>query len=665
MKQCSTSFVDHGFRLALMALAIFAFFFTQSARAEDKFISLCYHNVEDQDPDQRLEGVSTDNLIQQLEWLHSEGFKAVSIDDLLAAKEGRRPLPDKAVFLTFDDGYESFYTRVYPILKAYHFPAVIGLVDEWMVEKPKGIQAGDKVNYGGESVPRSNFLTWAQVREMQKSGLVEVASHSHALHSGTDANPQSNTEPKAVTAIYDEKGKAYETAEAYIRRITADAEASARTIKKETGKRPRSMIWPYGAYNQIGISIERKAGMQLTMSLDDGFASVKQLMSINRFLMNQDPGIPDFAVYMRQFAKQQPIRAVQVDLDYVYDPDPAQQERNLDQLVQHIYNLNINAVFLQAFADPDGSGLAKALYFPNRYLPMRADLFNRVAWQLNTRARVKVYAWLPVLSFDLGDGTTPVAAWSEGGQIQPDAKAYRRISPFDPEGRKRIFGIYEDMARLAPIEGLLFHDDAMMSDFEDASAPALAAYRKAGLPDNIKAIRNDPDSMKRWTEFKTQALINFTNELTRHVRLYREPIKTVRNIYASLMLDPKSEEWFAQNYSRFLDAYDYTAVEAMPDMENIPHEHQDLWMGYLMSVAAGKRDGLKKTIFELQTVDWRKNADDVDRNISSEKLLHEMRLLQSKGAMNIAYYPDDFLNNMPDEKALHTEFSLQSYPYKP
>ena len=44
-------------------------------------------------------------------------------------------------------------------------------------------------------------------------------------------------------------------------------------------------------------------------------------------------------------------------------------------------------------------GVAEALYFPKRHLPMRADLFNRVAWQLMARAGVKVFAWMPVLAF--------------------------------------------------------------------------------------------------------------------------------------------------------------------------------------------------------------------------------------------------------------------------
>ena len=56
-----------------------------------------------------------------------------------------------------------------------------------------------------------------------------------------------------------------------------------------------------------------------------------------------------------------------------------------------------------------GGKIADALYFPNQVLPVRADLFSRVAWQLRTRARVQVYAWMPVLAFRLPAGH-PLAA---------------------------------------------------------------------------------------------------------------------------------------------------------------------------------------------------------------------------------------------------------------
>jgi len=126
---------------------------------------------------------------------------------------------------------------------------------------------------------------------------------------------------------------------------------------------------------------------------------------------------------------------IHVDLDYVYDDNPEQQKRNLDMLLDRVKEFTISTVYLQAFADPDGDGNVDALYFPNRHLPVRADLFNRVAWQLRTRAGVKVYAWMPVLAFDLGDETFDQLGVKEyrEGTVQNTTASYKRLSPFNPK----------------------------------------------------------------------------------------------------------------------------------------------------------------------------------------------------------------------------------------
>ena len=54
------------------------------------FMALCYHNVEDNDPDQNYDGVTTTKLIEQLSWLKHEGYTAVSIDDVIAARDGKK-----------------------------------------------------------------------------------------------------------------------------------------------------------------------------------------------------------------------------------------------------------------------------------------------------------------------------------------------------------------------------------------------------------------------------------------------------------------------------------------------------------------------------------------------------------------------------------------------
>ncbi|MDZ7810192.1 MAG: poly-beta-1,6-N-acetyl-D-glucosamine N-deacetylase PgaB [Arhodomonas sp.] len=133
----------------------------------------------------------------------------------------------------------------------------------------------------------------------------------------------------------------------------------------------------------------------------------------------------------------------------------------------------MRSVYLQAFADPDGDGNAAAMYFPNRHLPVRADLFNRVAWQLRTRAGVRVYAWMPLLAFDLPEGNIQLRVTRPGPDGKPVASGrnYRRLSPFLPETLAIVREIYADLGRAASgIHGVLIHDDAYLAEDEDLTA---------------------------------------------------------------------------------------------------------------------------------------------------------------------------------------------------
>lgn len=654
-------------RLALMLTLIFA----SPAWAAQSFIALAYHNVEDSEPDQTYVGISTERLISQFSWLQRNGYQPVTVDDLLAARDGGKPLPEKAVLLTFDDGYESFYTRVFPVLKAFRFPAVLALVGAWLEGGADTTvrYAPDKirpeqtaiVQFGDLKVRRDQFLTWDQLREIRDSGLVEIGSHSHDAHHGLPANPQGNSQPDVTTARFDSVTGLYESEAGARRALNADTAQMVEKIAAELGRRPRVMVWPYGEHSETAISIAAANGLPIAFTLADGLATVDKLSAVPRHLINPDPTLATFVRELRNYTVAEPVRVVHVDLDYVFDPDPAQQERNLGVLVQRIHDMQINTVFLQAFADPTGDGLARAMYFPNRVLPMRADLFNRVSWQLRTRARVQVYAWMPVLAFDFRDSVATTLAWSaETPAGAADPTAYRRASLFDPAARAKILSLYEDLARHAPFEGLLFHDDAALSDFEDAGPLALKAYQQAGLPGSIEALRADPETLARWSRFKTDALIAFTQELAAATRRFRAPLKTARSLFANPVLDPAAEAWFAQDLDRFLATYDYAAVMAMPQMEQIPAAGADDWLRRLVAQIATRPEGLKRVIFELQSVDWR-----TDKKIPTEILGGQMRLLLRIGALNFGYYPDDFLVDHPNQARLHRDFSLQSYPARP
>lgn len=628
----------------------------------NQFLTLAYHDIEDTEPNQTFVAVSTDHFIKQMAWLHENGYTPISVDQILDARQGGKPLPAKAILLTFDDGYSSFYTRAFPILRAYGWPSVLAPAGAWLDTPAK-----QDVNFGGVKLERSRILTWAQVREMSASGLVEIGAHTDALHYGALANPQGNMEPAAAIRQFNTKTHQYESENTYKARLVADIAKITEKVRRVTGKKPRVWVWPYGETSGTALTIVGNDGYSMAYTLDDGADTLDRLMSNPRMLVTPDPDVPEYANSVINRETGPIMRVVQVDLDSVYDPDPAQMERNLGQLVQRIADMQITTVFLQAFADPTGDGLVKSVYFPNHLMPMRADLFNRAAWQLRTRAHVSVYAWMPVLSFDFGSGLNHVMRWNPTtGKAEIDPGQYRRLSPFDPEARRKIIELYEDLAKSAIFDGILYHDDAVLSDFEDAGPQALAAYRAAGLPDTIAALRGDPITMQRWTRFKSRYLIAFTNTLTQHVRAIRGlRVKTARNIFAMPILHPKSEAWFAQNLDDFLAAYDWTAPMAMPLMEGVPAAQANAWLDQLVDAVAARPGALKKTVFELQARDWRAPQSGADAgHIDPTLLAGWMKRLQLRGARNFGYYPDDFIQNKPRLKTIRPAISTDWFPFK-
>lgn len=623
---------------------------------KNHFLVLAYHDVEDEAADQRYLAVRTSALNEQISWLLNSGYHPVSVQDILDAHDGIKTLPPGAFLLTFDDGYSSFYTRVWPLLKAWNVPALWAPVGSW-VDAP----ASQPVNFGGLMTPRDKFANWEQVRELSRSPLVETGAHTWASHFGIVANPQGSREPAIANRFYDPASGKYESDLQFMRRIDDDVRRVSDKIRQVTGKAPRAWVWPYGAANGTSLSIAKSRGYRLAFTLNDGLADVRNLDNIPRLLIAGNPSIKAFADMVTQIQERPPMRVMHVDLDYVYDRDLAQQTRNIDALVQRVYDMKISHVFLQAFSDARGDGNIQSLYFPNRWLPVRADLFNFVSWQLQTRAGVKVYAWLPVLSFDLNGSLARVQAWDPGSaRLRRATRPYLRLSPWDPQARRHIVDIYQDLARHATFDGILFHDDALLSDFEDAGPDAMAAWRAAGFQEDIDAIRANPALLQRWTRFKSQTLTEFTRALARAVREIRGPqVKTARNIFARPVLDPASEAWFAQNLDDFLTTYDWTVPMAMPLMENVPQNQSDAWLTRLIQAVASRPGALDKTVFELQARDWNQPRQS---GIDERRLAHWMRLLQINGVRHYGYYPDDFINNQPDISRIRPEFSSHWYP---
>lgn len=602
--------------------------------------------------------VTTQQFSEHIQWLKKNGYHFINVDQLIKAHQGKYRLPKKPVLLTVDDGYQSFYQNAYPIIRKNKIPVLLAVVGSWL--EPSNLE---KVDFGGEPIDRNKILSWSELKEMQSSGLVEIASHSYHLHEGVNANPQGNLEPAAISRIYDPKNQSYESDSAYQQRIYQDLKKNNDLLQAHGLRSPRVMVWPYGRYNMQLVQTAKQLGMPITITLDDGADHAKQsLQNMSRILIQGNMSTNALAQEIKNRElnlndNNRPQKIMHVDLDYIYDPDPQQEERNLSHLLDRINGMGVNTVYLQAFSDPDANGSADMVYFPNRHIPMRADLFNRVAWQIQTRTSVqRLYAWMPMLAWELPK-TNPVA--NELVQTE-QAKAgehlnmgYIRLSPFSPKTRQTIKEIYQDLAKSTPFDGLLFHDDVTLSDYEDASPQALAVYAQQGLTTDLAKIRNNDADLQKWTAYKTQYLDDFAMELANEVRQYQPYLMTARNLYAQVALNAYAENWYAQSLEQSLNRYDFTAIMAMPYMEKVDQPEQ--FYSNILNRLKKYPNGIKKSVMELQAVNWRN-----DQKIPSEEMAATIKSLYQQGAMHIAYYPDDPIKDHPDVKQMHDAFAQKS-----
>ena len=358
-----------------------------------RFVSVAFHDVVDTAAELAADAVDSDRLVRFFDWLKGNGWTAISLDDVAAARAGTRMLPEKAILLTFDDGYRSTFTRVYPLLLAYRFPAVIGLVGQWMAGPMSGV-----VQYGDEKVPRSTFLSWEEVRQMQASGLVEVASHSYGLHTGILANPQGNNIPAAMTWRYDRALRRYETDAEHRGRIRDDLVRARRDIAAHTGRMPRALIWPFGRHSGVALQGARDAGFEFAITLDPEPADAGRPMAIPRYFPTQDPRLGEVVDNLR-FRPPEPSsrRVVCLGLDAMAAAaggPAAAQDAVLGKLLERVLATGANTVVLDA-AGPLAGGRLGAVRFPTKLAPMDADVLSRAVWQLRTRSGVDVFVTLP------------------------------------------------------------------------------------------------------------------------------------------------------------------------------------------------------------------------------------------------------------------------------
>ena len=184
------------------------------AKPNNTLYVLMYHDIVEDGTSCNNWTITTSRLREDLAWLRDHGYTWVLPRDLAAGK----PLPPKAVMITFDDGYESNFTLGLPIFSDFNAKYVVALITHHQEDHTPG------------------FLTWSQCRAMQLTGLVEFGSHTHNLHTRSE-DPKG---PQATKRLPGESREQYEA------RVFPDLQTSIDLIARNLGQPPAFLAYPHG-----------------------------------------------------------------------------------------------------------------------------------------------------------------------------------------------------------------------------------------------------------------------------------------------------------------------------------------------------------------------------------------------------------------------------------
>ena len=393
---------------------------------------LVYHDIT-ADPGEDAFAVSRSSFVQQMDYLESQGYKPISLQQLNRIYKKQESLPKNAILITFDDGLSSYAKFAVPVLKTYGFPSVLSVVSGWADNKDTPAEY------------RGKLLGWDDLRTLKDSKLVEIISHSHELHTNVRLNPQGNFGPAGVTRVYSPTMKLYETERVFRQRIAQDLKNSMTRFKKELGIEPIGIAWPYGRYDNVMAVEARLLGMNFQLTLDDGPNTVENLPVLNRIMVMRDTGINDFISDL----KFEPLRNrthqfAEIKLDDFIGKDETQSDKILSDILDEVERLEANTIILSPVTR-DGS----MTFFPTEQAKTAADILNRVTHQLNTRLGIR-YIYLRISgNVDITRNETVLndmarLAWFNGvvfdGVSKDDTDTVRKIVEYYHP--KSSFGYY-------------------------------------------------------------------------------------------------------------------------------------------------------------------------------------------------------------------------------
>jgi peptidoglycan/xylan/chitin deacetylase (PgdA/CDA1 family) len=189
--------------------------------------------------------VSLDEFRADMDYLASNGWHSVSVDELLSWYDGEFDMPEKPFMLTFDDGFESTLAYAEPIVADHGFTGVVAVIGS----------VCDKFTQYDEHYPELSNLSWEDAAAMAQRGVIDVQCHTWDMH-----------------ALHPRRGcsrKSGESAEQYRQALTEDLSRFLQGCGEHGLDIAPAIAYPYGAFSGETEEIVREMGFRAAFTCDE------------------------------------------------------------------------------------------------------------------------------------------------------------------------------------------------------------------------------------------------------------------------------------------------------------------------------------------------------------------------------------------------------------
>lgn len=216
--------------------------------------------------------ITPNQFENDIKYIKEKGYTTITMTQLINYCKGTETLPPKPIIITIDDGFESIYAYVYPLMQEYDMCAVVGIV---------GSYADFFTDNQDHNIDYS-YLDWQEINKLSKTKYIEIQNHSYNLHKNCCGRIGAN--------------KKYGESESDYRKVFRDDLCkNQEKIFLNTGTMPNTFVYPFGSNSKLSKKILKEIGFSAALTCENKVNLINKstdLYTLKRF--NRPNGVSTY-----------------------------------------------------------------------------------------------------------------------------------------------------------------------------------------------------------------------------------------------------------------------------------------------------------------------------------------------------------------------------------